>query len=211
MTEVPDWLQPLVRATADLPAEDFTRFSPPETGGRHSAVLILFGDDQPHGPDVLLIQRAQDMRSHAGQPAFPGGAQDPHDDGAVGAALREAQEETGLDPGGVRVVRTLPEVWLPPSGFIVTPVVGWWHRPTPVRAMIPAEVSAVHRVAIDDLVNPGNRVRVRHPLGFIGPGFAVEGMLVWGFTALLLDRILALGDWERPWDTERIVDYEWSP
>lgn len=207
----PSWLKPLVAATTDLPPEEFTRFRPPEGGGRNSAVLVLFGDDQPHGPDVLLIQRAPDMRSHPGQPAFPGGAQDPGDDGPVGAALREAQEETGLDPAGVQVLQCLPQVWLPPSGFVVTPVIGWWAHPSAVHPMIPAEVSAVHRVAIADLVDPSRRVRVQHPLGFVGPGFAVNSMLVWGFTALLLDRILALGGWERPWDPERIVDYTWTP
>ncbi|MCU0278782.1 MAG: CoA pyrophosphatase [Candidatus Nanopelagicales bacterium] len=207
---VPDWLQPLIVASEALDAEELTRFAPPESGGRHSAVLILFGEHEAHGPDVLLIQRAPDMRSHAGQPAFPGGAQDPEDAGPVAAALREAHEETGLDPSGVEVIHPLPEVWLPPSGFVVTPVLAWWERPTPVSAMDPAEVSAVHRVAIRDLVDPANRVSVRHPSGYVGMGFQVAGMLVWGFTALLLDRILALGGWELPWDTERIVDIGWS-
>lgn len=207
---VPSWLQPLIVASETLDAEELTRFAPPESGGRNSAVLILFGDHEVHGPDVLLIQRAPDMRSHAGQPAFPGGAQDPEDAGPVAAALREAQEETGLDPAGVQVIHPLPEVWLPPSGFVVTPVLAWWEHPTPVSAMDPAEVSAVHRVAIRELVDPANRVSVRHPSGYVGMGFQVAGMLVWGFTALLLDRILALGGWEQPWDTERIVDIGWS-
>ena len=66
-------------------------------------MLVLFGDG-PDGPDLLLIERARDLRSHAGQPAFPGGAIDPGDVDAVGAALREAAEETGLDPAGVDVV-----------------------------------------------------------------------------------------------------------
>ena len=52
---------------------------------------------------MLLIERAADMRSHAGQPAFPGGAVDATDAGPVATALREAQEETGLDPAGVEV------------------------------------------------------------------------------------------------------------
>ena len=101
--DVPGWLRPLVVATRDLDPQELARFSPPDESGRRSAVLILFGDGDD-GPDVLLIQRAQDMRSHAGQPAFPGGAEDPEDHGPVGAALREAQEETGLDPSGVDVL-----------------------------------------------------------------------------------------------------------
>ncbi len=129
---------------------------------------------------------------------------------AVAAALREGQEETGLDPLGVEVIHTLPDVWLPPSGFVVTPVLAWWDKPSPVSAMDPAEVSEVHRVPLAELTDPDNRVSVRHPSGYIGPGFTVRGMLVWGFTALLLDRILALAGWERPCDTGRIVDIGWT-
>ena len=172
-------------------------------------MLVLFGEGD-QGPDVLLIQRAPDMRSHAGQPAFPGGAEDPQDGGPVGAALREAQEETGLDPAGVEVIHTLPELWLPPTGFVVTPVLAWWEHDSPVSVMDPAEVAQVHRVPLSELTDPQRRVSVRHPTGYVGPGFTVRGMLVWGFTALLLDRIIALAGWERPWDSGRIVDIGWT-
>ena len=71
-----------------------------------AAVLVLFGEG-PDGPDVLLTQRAATLRKHAGQPAFPGGRIDPDDDGPVGAALREAREETGLNPSGCDVLAVL--------------------------------------------------------------------------------------------------------
>ncbi|MBK6762129.1 MAG: CoA pyrophosphatase [Micrococcales bacterium] len=206
---VPHWLDPLVTATVELSGEALSRFTPPDDGGRRSAVLVLFGEGD-QGPDVLLIQRAPDMRSHAGQPAFPGGAEDPQDGGPVGAALREAQEETGLDPAGVEVIHTLPELWLPPTGFVVTPVLAWWEHDSPVSVMDPAEVAQVHRVPLSELTDPQRRVSVRHPTGYVSPGFTVRGMLVWGFTALLLDRIIALAGWERPWDSGRIVDIGWT-
>lgn len=206
---VPRWLQPLIDATTELDGEALSKFLPPDDGGRMSAVLILFGEGE-QGPDVLLIQRAPDMRSHAGQPAFPGGAVDPEDDGPVSAALREAQEETGVDPAGVQVLHALPDLWLPPSGFVVTPVLAWWREPSEVSVMDPVEVAQVHRVPLSELTDPANRVRVRHPSGYIGPGFKVRGMLVWGFTAGLLDRIISLAGWEQDWQPGRIVEIGWS-
>jgi 8-oxo-dGTP pyrophosphatase MutT (NUDIX family) len=199
---VPPWLQQLDDAIPHVRGEHFTRFLPPEEGGRPSAVLVLFGEG-PDGPDLLLIERAATLRSHAGQPAFPGGAQDPDDDGPVAAALREAQEEVGLDPSSVDVLGILPALWLPPSGFVVHPVVAWWRAPHPVDVVDFGEVAAVVRVPLSELTDPDNRFRVVHPSGFTGPAFQVRGLMVWGFTAGLLAGILTLAGWERPWDTSR--------
>ena len=205
---IPAWLMPLVELSENLEPEQLSRFVPPDDhDGREGAVLILFGEGE-HGPDLLIIERAHDMRSHAGQPAFPGGAIDPGDDGPTGAALREAAEETGLDPSGVDVLATLPALWLPPSNFAVTPVLGWWRESSPVRAADPREVASVARVPVADFVNPANRVTVRHPSGFLGPGFHVAGLMVWGFTGGLIARILDLAGWEQPWDRDRIFDLE---
>jgi 8-oxo-dGTP pyrophosphatase MutT (NUDIX family) len=205
--DLPAWLVPLVRAVRGTSAEDFVRWSqpPPVPGGRASAVLILLGDGS-HGPELLLIERAERLRSHAGQPAFPGGAVDPGDRGPADTALREAAEEVGLDRSGVRVVALLPELYLPPSGFLVTPVLAWWQRPTPVGVMDTAEVARVERVPVAELVDPANRCRVRHPSGYTGAAFMVRGMTVWGFTAGLLDRVLALGGWDRPWNRDDVRD-----
>jgi 8-oxo-dGTP pyrophosphatase MutT (NUDIX family) len=188
----------LIAAASSVSADELTRFPAPPDAERRSAVLILMGE-QDGEPDVLLIERAHDMRSHAGQPAFPGGRVDPGDADAVATALREADEETGLDPSGVEVVAVLPDLFIPPSGFVVTPVLGWWERPTPVFAKDPAEVASVHRVPIAELADPQRRCQVRHPSGFVGPAFEVRGLLVWGFTGGLVDRLIHLGGWEQPW------------
>jgi 8-oxo-dGTP pyrophosphatase MutT (NUDIX family) len=200
---IPDWLQPLSAAIPTVKGEHFTRFLPPAEGGRDSAVLVLFGEGS-QGPDLLLIERAATLRAHAGQPAFPGGAQDPEDSGPVAAALREAQEEVGLDPASVDVLGVLPALWLPPSGFVVHPVVGWWRDPHQVDVVDTAEVAAVARVPLAHLTDPANRFRVGHPSGIIGPAFDVGGMVVWGFTAGLIAGILTLAGWEQPWDTSRV-------
>jgi 8-oxo-dGTP pyrophosphatase MutT (NUDIX family) len=196
---------PLIAGVEGLTARDLSRIEAPAEGGRESAVLVLFGDGND-GPDVLVIERSAGSRQHAGQAAFPGGAVEPDDDGPASTALREAAEETGLDPAGVEVLATLPSLWLPPSGFHVVPVLGWWRAPSAVSAADPAEVAAVARVPIAALVDPANRFRVQHPSGFVGPAFAVGDLLVWGFTAGLLSRLLELGGWARPWNMSDVRD-----
>jgi 8-oxo-dGTP pyrophosphatase MutT (NUDIX family) len=203
----PDWLTPLVDAVRDVTAADLMpRVDEPDASVRRSAVLALFGETVGRGPDVLLIQRSAHLRSHAGQPAFPGGGIDATDDGPVGAALREAQEETGLDPSGVDVLAVLPDLWVPPSANVVTPVLGWWREPSEVSAADLREVASVARVPVAELVDPENRLQLRHPSGWIGPAFRVADMLVWGFTAGVLDRLLDLGGWTRPWDRAAVED-----
>ena len=76
--------------------------------------------------------------------------------------------------------------------------------PAPNRTST-AEVESVARVPIGELADPANRMTVKHRLGFDAPAFEVAGMLVWGFTAGILNRLIKLGGWERPWDVERTV------
>ncbi len=80
-------------------------------------------------------------------------------------------------------------------------MVGWWHEPSEVGVVDPIEVASVARVPIAELVDPQNRFCSWHPSGYVGPSFAVRDMLVWGFTAGLLDKVLTLGGWTRPWDS----------
>ncbi|MEV4809210.1 NUDIX hydrolase [Micromonospora avicenniae] len=202
----PEWMTPLLDRLGTARAEDFTRLATPESGGRESAVLVLLGEQADTGPDVLVLQRAATLRTHAGQPAFPGGAADPEDADARATALREANEEVALDPRSVTVLAELPKLWIPVSDFVVTPVLAWWHAPHPVHPCEPAEVAHVARLPIAELVDPANRVRVRHPSGWVGPAFAVRGMLVWGFTAGVLSTLLDLGGWSRPWAPGRMVE-----
>jgi 8-oxo-dGTP pyrophosphatase MutT (NUDIX family) len=203
LEDLPEWLRPLAHAARTVQAADLSRFVPPTDGsGRASAVLIALTETDA-GPGVLLIQRAADLRTHAGQVAFPGGAVDPADPTHVSAALREAEEEVGLDPASVRIVAELPAIFLPPSGFVVTPVLAWWPRAHAVAPVDPAEVAAVAVVPIEELADPANRFSVLHPSGWVGPGFEAAGLFVWGFTAGLLDRLLVIGGWARPWDTQQ--------
>lgn len=185
---------------------------------RAAAVLILLAgsfDAEPGRPgglpddaEILLLERATTLRQHSGQVAFPGGAHDEGESYPVTTALREAQEETGLDPGGVQVLANLPSFSTMPSPFEVVPVLGFWERPSPVRAVDPGETARVAKVAVRELLDPANRFQVRRDfMGgrvYQGPAFMVDGLLVWGFTGGLFDAIAQASEWEIPWDRDDV-------
>ncbi|WP_395696388.1 NUDIX hydrolase [Nocardioides sp.] len=194
---------------ADISVHDLTRFTPPPgSDTRQGAVLMLFGEGA-RGGEVLLTERAHDMRSHPGQVSFPGGSVDPGET-VVEAALREAEEEVGLDPASVEVFGRLPELWLPPSNFAVTPVLGWWREPSEVSIVSPAEVHAIHHVPIEELLDPAHRIMVRHPLvDYVSPGFLIgpdKNVILWGFTGGIIARLFDFLGWTRPWDRSRVKD-----
>ena len=194
----PGWLDRVADLVPVVDPHWFSRFQPPDEGGRESAVLMLSG-----GEDVILIERSHTMRTQPAQIAFPGGSRDPEDEDSIATALREAEEETGLDPDGVDVVDVLPSLYLPPANFVVAPVLGWWSRPTPLTVRDAAEVHEVLSVPISHLVHPETRFTVTHPSGFVGPGFELDHLTLWGFTAGLLSRVLDLAGLTVDWDESR--------
>lgn len=216
-------LEALTAAVADGTAgRGFSalRSAPVPTDPRAAAVLILFGildgvpsghaaDDVSRDLDVLLLARATTLRSHPGQVAFPGGRLDEGEE-PIAAALREAEEETGLDPAGVDVLGTLETLPLAFSQHLVTPVLGWWQHPSPVRVVDEAESAAVFRAPVADLLDPANRgvtVVRRDGQEWRGPAFHVPHAtgihLVWGFTAVVLDGLFDRLGWTEPWDRAR--------
>lgn len=196
--DLPEWLHPIREAAGRIRGLDLTRYLPPEGGAaRRGAVLMLLGEGADGRGEVLLTERAHDMRSHPGQVSFPGGRIDPGET-ELEAALREAEEEIGIDPSGVAPFASLPELWLPPSDFGVTTVIGWWRDPSPIRVASPAEVHAIHRVPLAELVDPEHRIEVRHPGGWTGPGFLIgedKDVILWGFTGGILTRFFDFLGW----------------
>jgi 8-oxo-dGTP pyrophosphatase MutT (NUDIX family) len=220
-TSVPPWMRGLIvnldgvtRSVEDRGGVTARLMRAMASSPRPAAVLVLFsgdwsGDATHHGglpadAEVLLTQRAATLRNHSGQVAFPGGARDPEDDFPVGTAMREAVEETGLDPAGVSELAVLDMFPVPPSGFEVSPVLAYWPQPSEVGVVDVGETARVTRVSLRDLVNPHNRFLVQRSIGggrvYQGPAFAVENMLVWGFTGGMLAAIIEAAGWEIPWD-----------
>ncbi len=206
----PAWMTTLVDRVARMGAGDLSRNDPPaaEVGPRQAAVLILLGNDSASGPDVLLQQRAAGLRDHPGQVSFPGGSREEGDLSPVQTALREAVEETGLDPHGVDPVALLPRLYIPPSRFQVSGVVAYWRHPSAVAAVDHGENAAVVRIPLSRLADPGNRLTVRNTRGWEGPAFALEGMVIWGYTGEVLDALLRSGGWELPWRRTPAVDLD---
>jgi 8-oxo-dGTP pyrophosphatase MutT (NUDIX family) len=226
----PPWLKPLVDNCHHV-KRAYRRRVPPEvlamvtaantkaaiTGAkRDAAVLVLFSGpaDTPSGglpddADLLVTVRASTLRHHAGQAAFPGGAADPGDDGPVHTALREANEETGIDTTRLQPLCTLERMFIPPSGFHVVPVLAYSPDPGPVAVVDEAETAIVARVPVRAFINPENRIMVHgSKTRFAGPAFLLNEMLVWGFTGQVISAMLDVAGWALPWDTDDVRDLD---
>ena len=211
-----------VSPAAALPEHEhaWTYDLPPLENPRQASVLLLFGsmDDRPatfqrtivpKELDVLLTQRSMVLRNHPGQVSFPGGGLETQDPDAIACAIRETHEETGVDPAGIIPLGQLPALPLSVSNFQVTPVVGWWQHPN--EMVTTEEATRVFRVPVGDLVDPKLRVTAvatdkSAKQRFGTPAFTVGGTLVWGFTAMILDRVLELLGWAEPWDPRYTID-----
>lgn len=155
---------------------------------RLRAAGVLVALSQPPGatePRVLFIKRADHMRHHHGQYAFPGGARDPEDGSITQTALREAHEEVGLAPGDVQVLGLLDDQ-ATISGFLVTPVVGWIPPAYPFRPNAD-EVAAVVQLPLGAFLVPP-RAHTLQGEGFrrIVLAYDVDGHFIWGATASIL-------------------------
>jgi 8-oxo-dGTP pyrophosphatase MutT (NUDIX family) len=156
-----------------------------------AALLLLY----PANGELYLplTLRSARLNQHAGQVSLPGGATDPSDESPEATALREAHEEIGIDPACVEVLGRLTPFYIPPSNFLLSPVVGYLPQ-TPVLRPDPAEVAGVFSVSLRYLQDPAN-VREenweRQGLPFRVPFYAIADHKVWGATALLLSELVA--------------------
>ncbi|WP_182872677.1 NUDIX hydrolase [Mycobacteroides abscessus] len=183
---------------------------------RHASVLILLSGhgspdryELPDDAGVLLLRRSNDMRRGAGEIAFPGGFAEPGDRSPIDTALREAHEEVGLEAACVNPVTVLNGCFMFPYPYLVTPVIAHWASVGPVRVVDPAETSEVMHVPLACLIDPANRTAIRWSvMGFRWsmPVFQVDGMVIWGFTALVLSAIIDAAGWERPWCADGTYD-----
>jgi 8-oxo-dGTP pyrophosphatase MutT (NUDIX family) len=163
-------------------------------GARASAVLAPFFEDGGR-THVLLTRRSWDLRHHRGEVSFPGGGREPDDDDDVATALREAREETGLDPTVVEIVGELDHLTTVSSDRFIVPIVGILDGPPSGLVAEPHEVEAIIELPLDELLATDayreerwGPFEIDHPVHF----FEVEGDTIWGATAAMLRQFLVL-------------------
>lgn len=161
-------------------------------GHRKSGVLLLF---YPDNSSIYfpLIKRPQYLGAHSGQVALPGGKVEDGDPDVVFTALREAEEEIGIDSSKVEVIGSLTELFIPVSNFLVSPIVGFLdYKPTFIPEQ--REVARIIPTALNYLIQPDIVKRTTVSLGggkyLETPYFEIAGELVWGATAMILSELI---------------------
>lgn len=160
------------------------------TNYRLSAVLILiyFKAGTPH---FILTERQNYAGKHAGQISLPGGKVEPSDKGTADTALRETEEEIGVEAKAISLLGNLTEVYIPVSNFLIHPYIG--HIPVlPQLTPNPREVKSIIHCSLPDLLNQENRIITRFKMenGIWMkdiPAFNFDQKIVWGATAVILN------------------------
>jgi 8-oxo-dGTP pyrophosphatase MutT (NUDIX family) len=178
-------------ASSDRMIRDFPRVPGPDA--RVAAVLILLYPDTG-SVHTVFMQRHNYDGVHGGQISFPGGKKEDSDKDIIHTAIREAEEETGIDPEGISVLGTLTPLFIPVSNMIVTPVVGWTekmpdfkHQPEEVVFLIDAELKRFldpSTLKIKPFEIRGEMIDVRY--------FDYNGNVIWGATAMILNELLTI-------------------
>jgi 8-oxo-dGTP pyrophosphatase MutT (NUDIX family) len=179
------------------PPENLPDGRPGGTGGvtppaTEAAVLVpLFGAGEGEEPHLVLTRRRSDLRRHAGEISFPGGRRDPEDSDLLATALREAEEEIGLDPSQATILGELPSVSTFATGYVIHPFVG--AIPAGVAWRLSArEVDAVIELSLASVRAGRTRTQMeRRGFTFETDAFIVDEHLIWGATARIIDLLLA--------------------
>jgi len=160
---------------------------------RKSGVLILLFPDEHEEINTVFIKRVEYEGVHSGQIAFPGGKFEDSDPDIIATAIREAEEEVGLKKESIQVVGRLSDLFVPPSNFIISPVIAQ----TPARPVfIPdmTEVAEIFAVPLRFFLNQDNsgeyKINYRNTPGISVPGFRYNNHLIWGATAMILSELL---------------------
>lgn len=158
---------------------------------KKAGVLILFF---PDNDDIKLvfIRRNEYKGAHSGQISFPGGRHEPEDPDIVATALRETEEEIGINRNNVIILGLLTDLYIPPSHFLVTPVVGYINE-RPVFHPDPEEVKGILEVSLKDILSEEaqqvKKITIFPGIRWKVPCFYVHETVIWGATAMILNEL----------------------
>ncbi|PSR10979.1 MAG: coenzyme A pyrophosphatase [Candidatus Arcticimaribacter sp.] len=160
-----------------------------ENETKKAAVLILFYPDRNGITNFVLIERVVYSGVHSGQISFPGGKRDFEDKTFWDTALRETQEEVGVEPSDVKKIRELSKFYIPPSNFTVYPFVGFVSsKPAFVKEI--KEVEKIIEIPLSKLLDAKNETKGIVSTSYVGeinvPMYVFENVQVWGATATIL-------------------------
>jgi len=162
---------------------------------RQSAVLILFYPDNGK-TKLIFIKRAIDQTVHSGQISFPGGKYEKADTDLRATALRESNEEIGLQSRKVTIIGSLSKLYIPPSNFDVYPFVGFVQQKPVLKAN--HEVQHILEIGFDDLREPATRTEktIFHRTGkkVLVPSYSIQNEIIWGATAMMLAELLEIAE-----------------
>lgn len=156
-----------------------------------AGVLMLLFPDKGE-LNTVFIRRPSFMKNHAGQIAFPGGQFELKDRNLMETALREAEEEIGINAKQIEIIGQLSPFYVRVSNFFIQPFIGWTPD-IPAFQIDTNEVTGIHIIPIDDFVNPGSlqSQKVDTTQGFNEfPGYLIDDIFIWGATAMILSEFI---------------------
>ena len=159
-----------------------------------SSVLILLYPNDGHIWFVLILRPDYDG-VHSGQISLPGGKFEISDQSLSHTALREAEEEIGIDPDSIKILSPLTHLYIPPSNFLVSPFIGFTES-RPVFKADPTEVDRIIEINLSDLINRDNitsrKIALKMGINIRVPCWEIEGNIIWGATAMILSEFREL-------------------
>ncbi len=162
---------------------------------RKAGVVALFYPDEKQLTNLLLILRNTYPGIHSNQVGLPGGKAEKGDKDLLDTALREAHEEVGVEPGDVKIIRPLSEIYIPPSNFDVQPYIGLYNKRKPFVKEI-KEVNELVEVPLMDFMDDSRMITqilsTSYAESIEVPAFKLMGYTVWGATAMMLSEIKEL-------------------